>query len=334
MLVVQRENLTYEWNDVALLVDQRAYTVICKTMLKLSQRNVQEIQDVVLWDWTWKHSPVSDETERIAPFQGDVILQLQYLNQDFQRDAFFVDLPIQGAWHETLIQQNSMQLIFSHTQIVEEHLLLETVLQIVRNQELAYDQVLLGSFQLEEVLSLETPWPPCDNLLTTSVTLLVEEWKIFSQVLQLEGVYHLDCIYQSTQQIGEQIFVYEQRVPMKVSFPVPDGFQELSGVMAYYQNIATQILDTEHIQITGSGVFCTLPNECQRELQERKTVATENELISKNSARKKDPCPSVIHNRGSRKADLSKHMRNLNNSVESASAIRNIEFKTAPIQPD
>ena len=32
---MQRDNLTYEWNDMALLTDQRAYTIICKTMLKI-----------------------------------------------------------------------------------------------------------------------------------------------------------------------------------------------------------------------------------------------------------------------------------------------------------
>ena len=50
---MQRDNLTYEWNDMALLTDQRAYTIICKTMLQIPQQEIAEIQDVVLDDWVW-----------------------------------------------------------------------------------------------------------------------------------------------------------------------------------------------------------------------------------------------------------------------------------------
>ena len=31
---MQRDYLTYEWHDIALLTDQRAYTIICKKMLQ------------------------------------------------------------------------------------------------------------------------------------------------------------------------------------------------------------------------------------------------------------------------------------------------------------
>ena len=80
---MQKDYLTYKWHDVALLSDQRAYTIICKTMLQIPQQEIIEIQDAALNDWVWHRQPVSDDTktDALVPFRGSVTIQIYYLNQ-------------------------------------------------------------------------------------------------------------------------------------------------------------------------------------------------------------------------------------------------------------
>ena len=338
---MQRDNLTYEWNDIALLTDQRAYTIICKTMLQIPQQEIAEIQDVVLNDWVWQRHKIDNTEENveqnsIVPFQGSVTVQIYYLNRDYQQETFFAVLPLEGAWEEPLTEQNSMRLLFYHTQMAEGCLLLETVLQINRTQLLESTQVLIGQFQMEEQIVLETPWPSCSELLLTSMALRLDDWNIDANGLQIDGEHQITCVYQSSQQAGEQVFVHEYRLPMKATIPVPEGLQELNGIMPYYQSITAQILDEKRIFITCSGVFCTLPvsensNTCN-ESEEDNTTYTEKEQHYPYTANKKDTAPSVVNRRGSRRANLSKYMRNLNNSVETPNTMRNIELHTSDIE--
>ena len=328
---MQRNYLTYEWNDVALLTDQRAYTFICKTMLRIPQQELIEIQDVVLNDWVWQRYPVDDMAQdAIVPFQGNITVQIEYLNRNDQQETFFAVLPLEGAWEEPMAEQNSMRLIFYHTQIAGDCLLLETVLQINRSRPLESTQVLLGQFQLDEQIVLEAPWPSCSELLQTSVNLQVEDWAIDAGQLKIDTQHQIVCAYQSRQQAGEQIFVHEERVPMKASILVPEGLRELNGIMPYYQSITAQLLDETCMHITGTGVFCTLPiSEAERicdinELDCTAETKIEQQYAAK--ADKKEPIPSVVNRRGSRRAKLSKYMRNLNNSVETPNTMRNIEL--------
>lgn len=303
-------------------------------MLKM-QQHIGEIQDVALTDWTWQNVPLCSDIlqKQTIPFQGHATLQIDCLNQDIQQESFFVDVPIHGAWQEPMIEQNSMRLVFYHSKIAEEHLLLETVLQIPRNQPLERTQVLIGQFQMAELLPLEAPWPSCDAILATSVLLDIQKWTITTRQLTLNGEYQIVCIYQNTQQPGEQIFVYEQCSPMEASILVPEGLQELNGIMPYYQNITAEILDETHIRIAGSGVFCTLPAKAEEYLSDyEETIHEQNCNFAVDI--KKEQSPSVVNRRGSRRANLSKYMRNLNNSVETPSSIRNFEIGTDSDWPD
>ena len=319
---MQKDYLTYKWHDVALLSDQRAYTIICKTMLQIPQQEIIEIQDAALNDWVWQRQPVSDNTKTdvLVPFRGSVTIQIYYLNQDYQQETCFAVLPLEGAWEEPLTEQNSMRLLFYHTQTAGEHLLLETVLQVNRNQPLDPTQVLIGQFQMEEQIVLEDPWPSCSELLLTSMVLQIHQWQIDAGQLQLNGEHQIVCVYQSSRQTGEQVFVHEYRVPMKANILVPKGVQELSGIMPYYQSITAQVLDDHCILVTGSGVFCTLPNEENASWQSDCREEPPMQSVEK------DDIPSVINSRGSRRANLSKYMRHLNNSVETPTSIRNIEI--------
>ncbi len=335
---MQRESLTYEWNDVALLVDQRAYTIISKTMLQIPQQQISEIQDVLLFDWTWKREVLCDDEiqKTMTPFQGMIVVQIIYLNDELQQEHVFVEVPIQGAWQEPLTQQNAMRLVFQHTQMAEEHLLLELVLQVNRSQPLERSQVLIGQFQLEEQIILEQPWPACDDLLATSVVLQVQDWQIVDRQLQFTGQYQMVLIYQNESHSGEHVFVYEQRLPMEATILVPEGLQELSGIVPYYQNLTAQVLDEQCIQLMGNGVFCTLPCElCTYMERENMQPDTEIEAPLLQQAEKytaphvsaeKEQSPSVVNRRGSRKANLSKYMRDLNNSVETPTSVRNFEL--------
>ena len=318
---VQRENLAYQWNDVALLTDQRAYTIICKTMLQIAEQDVYEVQEVVLLDWVWQTESFGggNQDSLLVPFQGNVTLQIYYLNRELQQGIFFVDVPIQGAWEEPFIQQNSMRLVFSNTQIAERDLLLETVLQISRNQPLERSQVIIGSFQQDSQIQLTAPWPECHTILGTNVILQLKDWKIDNGAVQLCGEQQLICIYQNVNQTGEQVFVYEQRIPLDIVLAVPQGLCELDGIMPYYQTIIAQVQDEQHILMSSSGVFCTLPVELEP-IVEKIDCARHmvNEQLSP---------PSVVNSRGSRRAKLSKYMRNLNQSVETPTSIRNFEIR-------
>lgn len=328
---VQRTYLTYEWNDVALLTDQRAYTIICKTMLKIPQQELIEIQDVVLNDWVWQRQVIDDMAQdTIVPFQGSITVQIDYLNRDDQQETFFAVLPLEGAWEEPVAEQNSMRLTCYYTQAAEGCLLLETVFQMNRSKPLEQTQVLLGQFQLDEQITLEAPWPTCSELLQTSVNLQVEDWTIDAGQLQIDNQHQIVCVYQSRQQAGEQVFVYEYRLPMKANILIPEGLQELNGIMPYYQSITAQLIDETSIHITGTGVFCTLPaNEAEWHCNVNELDCieeTEVEQLYPDTADKKESAPSVVNSRGSRRAKLSKYMRNLNNSVETPNTMRNIEL--------
>lgn len=223
-----------------------------------------------------------------------------------------------------------MRLVFYHTQTAEGCLLLETVLQIDRSQPLEPTQVLIGQFQMDEQIALETPWPPCSELLLTAVTLQIYDWEIHTGQLQIEGAHQIVCVYQSNRQTGEQVFVHEYRLPIKSTIPVPEGVQELNGIMPYYQSITAQLLDEHSVHMTGSGVYCTLPfSETEYpsntgEAECKTYTAAEQSYAS--TADKKESVPSVVNSRGSRRAKLSKYMRNLNNSVETPNSMRNIEL--------
>lgn len=328
---MQKENLTYEWNDVALLADQRAYTILCKTMLQIGRQGIYEIQDVCLLDWTWQSDPLRTDApnQNMVPFHGNVTLQITCLQQTMQRQTFFVDVPIQGEWQESTIQQNQMQLLFSHSQIVEDHLLLETVLQISRNQPLERSQVLLSQFQMEEVILLEEPWPSCDTLLTTSVQLQITDYMIQMQQLQIYGTYQIVCVYQSTEQSGEQVFAYEYCLPAKEIVSIPEGLKELDGIMSYFQSITAQVLDMRQIALVGSGVFCTLPVVLEEALLG--DIEPVSVVVTPMT---KEVNPSVVNKRGSRRETLAKYMRDLNNSVETPTSIRNFEIGTEIVHND
>lgn len=319
---MQRDYLTYEWNDVALLADQRAYTIICKTMLQIPKEEIVEIQDVVLIDWVWQRYSMDDiDQDNIVPFQGSVTVQIYYLNREDQQETMLAVLPLEGAWDEPLTEQNSMRLLCYHTQTAEDCLLLETVLQINRNRPLEHTQVLLGQFQMEEQITVQAPWPPCSELLLTSVNLQIKDWAIDTGTLQIHSEHQIICVYQNSQQAGEQIFVHEHRVPMKADISVPNGVQELNGIMPYYQSITAQVLDETRVHIIGNGVFCTLPVSAEDSISD----ISENEKPLYTESQK-EPIPSVVNSRGSRRAKLSKYMRNLNNSVETPNTMRNIEL--------
>lgn len=75
---MQSVDLTYEWNDVALLTDQRAYTFICKTMLQIPEHAITELQEIILLDW-------ENQSQQEHTFDGSMQLQIGYLDQQQQK---------------------------------------------------------------------------------------------------------------------------------------------------------------------------------------------------------------------------------------------------------
>ena len=383
---MQNMNLDYEWNDVALLMDQRAYTFVCKTMLQIPEQTIEVLQEIILADWQYK--PEQNEGLR---FDGSMTLQVGYLCQQ-QRGELKVAIPLQGNLQEPLTEQSSARLLYSKGQVAGSCLLLEAVLQIPRVQQLQRSQVLLGQFAMEELLELPKQWPCFQDVLATVAAMQIDSFQIGQQQLQVQGCYRLAVIYENGGQPGERLFAYEQQRPMTVALPVPPGLQELEGVQPYYQNLTAQLLDDRHILLAGEGVLCTLSDtaivedttkssqsaasvdsdaltrqmagilqQLMEELKRHAEITEQQEPasqpkskdgaeapVSQQTAEEGDcgeVCPvrrtvqsgsnvhpSVVNSRGSRRANLSKYMRNLNSSVQTPKSMRNFEIGAEPEQ--
>lgn len=329
---VQSENLAYEWNDVALLMDQRACTFLCKTMLQIPEGEVSQLQEIEFADWS--RIPSQNDTEQ---FSGTMQLQIGYLNQQGERHQLQVEIPLQGTLQEPLREQADARLLYSKGQLADNYLLLETVLQIPRELQLQRTQVIVGQFEMAELLELPEQWPGCVDVLTTAAAAVVQDYAVHQQQVQVQGVYQLTAVYVNEEREGEQLFAYQQRRSMEVSVPVPAGLREITGVQPYYQSLSVQQLDDHHIQLTGSGVLCTLPVEEAKaaepemlaEPAEQETAGCE-ELCYVPQNRRQPQGPSVVNSRGSRRANLSKYMRDLNSSVQSPTSIRNFEIGLEP----
>ena len=171
------------------------------------------------------------------------------------------------------------------------------------------------------------------------MTLQIQDWEIGTEQLQVEGQYQIVLVYQSARQSGEQVFVYEQQIPMATTLAIPEGLHTLNGIMPYYQSLTAQQMDERRIQLLGSGVFCTFPADCRQMTTEDEKQNKSNEI---RQAKKEDDAmveaagqhmsyassPSVVNKRGSRRANLSKYMRDLNSSVETPTSVRNFEIST------
>lgn len=383
---MQSMNLDYEWNDVALLTDQRAYTFVCKTLLQIPEQTIEVLQEIILADWQYK--PEQNEGLR---FDGSMTLQVGYLCQQ-QRGELKVAIPLQGNLQEPLTEQSSARLLYSKGQVAGSCLLLEAVLQIPRVQQLQRSQVLLGQFAMEELLELPKQWPCFQDVLATVAAMQIDSFQIGQRQLQVQGCYRLAVIYENGGQPGERLFAYEQQRPMTVALPVPPGLQELEGVQPYYQNLMAQLLDDRHILLAGEGVLCTLSDtaiventtkssqsaasvdsdaltkqmagilqQLMEELKRHADITEQQELasqpkskdgaeapVSQQTAEESDcgeVCPvcrtvqsgsnvhpSVVNSRGSRRANLSKYMRNLNSSVQTPKSMRNFEIGAEPEQ--
>lgn len=396
---MQSVDLTYEWNDVALLTDQRAYTFICKTMLQIPEHAITELQEIILLDW-------ENQSQQKHTFDGSMQLQIGYLDQQQQKAALRIDIPLQGDLEDVWQSNATARLLYGKGKVTDACLLLETVLQIPRMPELKRSQVAVGPFHMEELLELPEDWPGCEELEATAAILQIEESVVQQQKLYLSGVYQLAVVYQNEAQIGEQLFAYEQQRPAQLMVPVPAGVAQLEGIIPFYHNLTAQILDDKRILLIGDGMLYTeavsdapaaqqsrpafdaaqpkLQQEQQEEscpeesqtlqqnirletilrqliealqqheqetakkqqnavrpektdqwIQQKKPQPTEpqpQEPAAEPTAQpmQKQPAPnrppSVVNSRGSRRANLSKYMRNLNSSVQTPKSMRNFEI--------
>ena len=310
-----------------------------------------------------------------------------------------MEVPLSGKLQEPLTERTKARLLYSRGKIAGSCLLLETVLQLSRELSLQRSQVIAGTFVMNELLELPAAWPGCREVLATAASLQVQDCQIAGAQLLVQGQYEMAVVYASEEQPGECLFAYEQKRPVTLAVAVPAGLQEIEPLQPCYQDLSVQLLDDHRIQISGSGVLCTvavpeeegasaqcrqeekaseavaddqltrqvtealhqLMQELQRhtdllrpEQQEQaterplgQTAATTKEktepqpeppLIKQNETVCETVCPiergkpgknshpSVVNCRGSRRANLSKYMRNLNSSVQSPNAMRNFEI--------
>lgn len=385
---MQSVDLTYEWNDVALLTDQRAYTFICKTMLQIPEHAITELQEIILLDW-------ENHSQQKHTFDGSMQLQIGYLDRQQQKAALQIEIPLQGDLEDVWQSNATARLLYGKGKVTDTCLLLETVLQIPRMPELKRSQVTVGPFHMEELLELPEDWPGCEELEATAAILQMEESVVQQQKLYLSGIYQLAVVYQNEAQIGEQLFAYEQQRPAQLVVPVPAGVAQLEGIIPFYHNLTAQILDDKRILLIGDGMLYTeavsdapaaqpklqqgqqeescpeekqmlqqnirletilrqliealqqheqetakkqqrpvRPEKTDQGMQQKKTQPQETAAEPTEQPMKKPPAPnrppSVVTSRGSRRANLSKYMRNLNSSVQTPKSMRNFEILAEP----
>lgn len=323
---MQSENLAYEWNDVALLTDQRACTFLCKTMLLVTNMDVCQIQEINLVNW----EPALLQVDK-NQLSGVMQVQIIYLDQKDSRRQLQTEIPVHGMAAMPVQAFGQASLLYGRGQVAEDHLLLETVLQIPYELQLQRSQVIVGPFEMEELLELPELWPDCTEVLTTVAVADAKTCAVQQQQLKVQGCYQLTIVYADASQQGESLYAYQQLRPMEQMCTVPDGLQELDGVQPYYQSLSVQLLDSHHVQLSGSGVLCTLPAEQaeddgSEEWPAMEAQTLEQAVVAVPLHQQRQNAPSVVNSRGSRRANLSKYMRNLNSSVHSPTAVRNFEI--------
>lgn len=345
MLGVQSENLIYEWNDVALLTDQRAYTFVCKTMLQIPTEELGELQTMSLVDW---QIDMGNDAEGNMQINGWMQLQIESFYHGEMREPLHLKLPLQGKLRQPLGRIGDAKLLYYHKIVEENHLFLETALQISRELELQRGQVMVGPFAMDELLRLPDGWPDCDQVVLTAVDAVVNTCLITGQRLHLEGMYQLLLLYADEGQSGERLFLYKQVRPFIQELSIPDGLQELTGLQPYYQNLSVQLWDARTIQIMGDGVLCTVFDTSDFDASERAQCYFEPDMeeskeTEQQEAETEEVCgdccpvqakeppipqshPSVVNSRGSCRANLEKHMRDLHGFVQSPTSMRNFEI--------
>ena len=92
---MQSENLACEWNDVALLTDQRACTFLCKAMLRLPEPANDMAEQIVLKEWSRVSAP-DDKME----LRGKIQLELLYSDARNEKTVYGAELWLQGAIDE------------------------------------------------------------------------------------------------------------------------------------------------------------------------------------------------------------------------------------------
>ncbi len=326
---MQSENLACEWNDVALLTDQRACTFLCKAMLRLPEPMNGTVEQIRLKEWSRTSAP--DECTELA---GRVRLEAVYSSRQGEKSLYSAELWLQGVISEPMQFTGDAVLLYSRGQAGGEYLLLEAAVQLPRVLQLQSTQVIAGQFEMTEGLELPEIWPDCTDVLTTAAVAEVQACTIDQQMLLVEGRYRFTVVYVNDSQPGECLFAWQQYRPFFWQNPVPEGLQELTGVQPYYQNLSVELLDTHRIQLNGSGVICTLPAEGEQPVMlQRENTASEDEpdSVKRNT---QPQSPSVVNSRGSRRAHLSRYMRDLNGMAQRPSTIRNYEIGEAGMESD
>lgn len=330
---VQSKNLTCMWNDVALLTDQRACTFLCKAMLMLSEEEAASLQhdtqQIQLKEWKRQSS-----VEEYPYLTGSATLEIACSHLTGEQKLFLAELPLSGRVKYPITIKEDARLLYSSGRFADTSLLIEFVLQIPQELHLKRTQVIAGQFDMEELLELPEPWPDCAEVLTTAAVAEVQNCTVNQQKLLVEGQYLLTVVYADETQRGECLFAWQQHRPLQWAIPVPAGLQDLTGVQPYYQSLAVQLLDTRRIQLTGSGVVCTLPDDSTALQQEEWIVETDDEEEKRKTdsfaEQKVQSSPSVINSRGSRRANLSRYMRDLNGMGQSPTSVRNFEIGQEP----
>lgn len=326
---MQSKNLACEWNDVALLTDQRACTFLCKTMLLLPESINGQMEKIHLKRWNRITAPECEDF-----LTGDIQLELVYRNDYGDEKVYSAKLRLQGTITEPVPCTGEACLLYSRGQAAGQHLLLEMVVQLPCDLHLQPTQVIAGQFEMTEMLELPETWPDCADVLVTATVAEVQSCSIHQQMLQVDGRYRLTIVYANDLKQGESLFAWQQYRPFIWKKPVPGGLQELTGVKPYYQSLSVELLDSHQIRLNGNGVICTLPSEEEipevRNLEEvdctDERAATKMEILSQS--------PSVVTSRGSCRANLSRYMRDLNGMAQSPTTIRNYEIGENRLEAD
>ena len=127
---MQSENLACEWNDVALLTDQRACTFLCKAMLCLPSPADGLVEGIQLKSWKGVSEPECQEE-----LAGSVQLEVLYRDSKGESFIYSVELWLQGTIAEPVPFTGEACLLYSRGKAAGQHLLINgTCLYLCRNR--------------------------------------------------------------------------------------------------------------------------------------------------------------------------------------------------------
>lgn len=242
------ENITYVWNDVACLNDDRAMTFVCKTLFQLPaeitycQLDQLKVEEIRAGSYDEKNC-------------SKLCLSAVLVDDQASKQRFLLEIPFTEDSEEQW-QLASMQITYLQGQLCQDRLFIETVMSHQKEQQTRGSRVILGEITMREVLELQENWPEGQQVLGSQVLSYLDQAELQEgQRLSLSGNHLLAVLYEAQENAGEKVFVYQEARSFQAVVPLSKYLDDLIGVQLEYQSLTVQLIAPRKILLNGIGVL-------------------------------------------------------------------------------